>query len=303
MEMVARRTRRSLAYYLAVLPFVVFSLFPFYWMVVTSFKQNSEIYDLRAIPFWFRVSPTLEHYVYLFQRTAFLTWMGNTIVVAGLSTIAAVVISILAGYALARLRFRGGDTLGGAIFAVYLVPTTLLFIPLSEVVRELHLSDTRSALVVTYPTFLVPFATWLIMSYFRTIPQELEESAWMDGCSRLGGLVRVVLPAAIPGVLTAMLFSFTLSWNEFIYAVMFVSSTAKKTLGSGVVVELICGDVFYWGADGGGGPRLRPHRGRLRFPAGLLHLRSHGGGRQVKGGYRGKTTGGVDTMVAGGKRQ
>lgn len=245
--MVARRKRRALAYYVGVLPFVVFSLFPFYWMIVTSFKQNSEIYDLRAIPFWFRVSPTLEHYVFLFRRTAFLTWMGNTIVVAVLATAAAVVISILAGYALARLRFRGGEALGGAIFAVYLVPTTLLFIPLSEVVRELHLGDTRWALVVTYPTFLVPFATWLLMSYFRTIPQELEESAWMDGCSRLGGLVRVVLPTAIPGVLTAMLFSFTLSWNEFIYAVMFISSTAQKTLGPGVVTELIRGDVFYWG--------------------------------------------------------
>lgn len=245
--MVARRTRRALLYYLGVLPFVVFSLFPFYWMLVTSLKQNSEIYDLRAIPFWFQVSPTLEHYVYLFRRTAFLTWIGNTIVVAVLSTAAAVVISILAGYALARLRFRGGEALGGAIFAVYLVPTTLLFIPLSEVVRELHLGDTRWALVVTYPTFLVPFATWLLMSYFRTIPQELEESAWMDGCSRLGGLVRVVLPTAIPGVLTAMLFAFTLSWNEFIYAVMFISSTAQKTLGPGVVMELIRGDVFYWG--------------------------------------------------------
>jgi multiple sugar transport system permease protein len=236
-----------LGYYLAVVPFVAFSLFPFYWMIVTSLKQNPEIYDLRAIPFWFRVSPTLEHYVYLFRRTAFMTWMGNTIVVAVLSTAAAVLISILAGYALARLRFRGGEALGGAIFAVYLVPTTLLFIPLSEVVRELHLGDTRWALVVTYPTFLVPFATWLLMSYFRTIPQELEESAWMDGCSRLGGLVRVVLPTAIPGVLTAMLFAFTLSWNEFIYAVMFVSSTAQKTLGPGVVMELIRGDVFYWG--------------------------------------------------------
>lgn len=245
--MVARRTRRALGYYLAVAPFVAFSLFPFYWMIVTSLKQNSEIYDLRAIPFWFRVSPTLEHYAFLFQRTAFLTWTGNTAVVAVLSTAAAVLISILAAYALARLRFRGGEVLGGAIFAVYLVPTTLLFIPLSEVIRELGLADTRWALVVTYPTFLVPFATWLLMSYFRTIPVELEESAWIDGCSRLGALIRVLLPTAIPGVLTAALFAFTLSWNEFIYAVMFVSSTAQKTLGPGVVTELVRGDVFYWG--------------------------------------------------------
>ncbi len=234
-------------YYLGVLPFVLFSLFPFYWMIVTSLKQNAEIYDLRAVPFWFRVGPTLEHYAFLFRRTLFLQWLGNTAIVAVLSTASAVGISILAAYALARLRFRGGEALGGAIFAVYLVPTTLLFIPLAEVVRDLGLTDTRWSLVVTYPTFLVPFATWLLMSYFRTIPVELEESAWIDGCGRLGALGRILLPAAIPGVITAALFAFTLSWNEFIYAVMFVSSSAEKTLGPGIVMELVRGDVFYWG--------------------------------------------------------
>lgn len=245
--MVGRQARRPAAYYLAVLPFVVLLLFPFYWMVVTSLKQNAELYDLKAIPFWFRSSPTLEHYRFLFERTAFATWMVNTAVVAVLSTAIAVVISILAGYALARLRFRGGETLGGVIFAVYLVPTTLLFIPLSQVIRILNLGDTRWSLIVSYPTFLVPFATWLLMSYFRTIPKELEESALIDGCSYLGALVRIILPTAIPGVLTATLFAFTLSWNEFIYAVTFVSSTAQKTLGPGVVTELIRGDVYYWG--------------------------------------------------------
>jgi multiple sugar transport system permease protein len=172
---------------------------------------------------------------------------GHNIFVAVLSTAAAVAISILAAYALARLRFRGSDALGGTIFAVYLVPTTLLFIPLSQVLRVLNVLDTRWALVVSYPTFLVPFATWLLMSYFRTIPHDMEESAMIDGCTRLGALWRVVLPTAIPGVLTATLFSFTLSWNEFIYAVTFVSSTAQKTIGPGVVTELIRGDVFYWG--------------------------------------------------------
>ncbi len=245
--MVARSRRRAILHYVAVLPFIVFSFFPFYWMLITSFKQNSEIYDLRAVPFWFRVGPTLDHYLYLFRQTQFATWVGNTALVAVLSTAAALVISILAAYALARLRFRGGEALGGMIFAVYLVPTTLLFIPLSQVIRALNLGDTRWALIVTYPTFLVPFATWLLISYFRTIPQELEESAMIDGCTRLGALMRVVLPTAIPGVLTATLFSFTLSWNEFIYAVTFVSSTALKTLGPGVVTELIRGDVFYWG--------------------------------------------------------
>ncbi len=245
--MVALRSRRAFLHYLGVLPFILFSLFPFYWMVVTSLKQNTEIYDLRAIPFWFRVSPTLDHYLYLFHQTQFATWLSNTTMVAVLSTAVALTVSILAAYALARLRFRGSEVFGGLIFAVYLIPTTLLFIPLSQVVRALNLGDSRWALVVTYPTFLVPFATWLLMSYFRTIPQELEESAMIDGCTRLGALVRVVLPTAIPGVLTATLFSFTLSWNEFIYAVTFVSSTAQKTLGPGVVTELIRGDVFYWG--------------------------------------------------------
>jgi multiple sugar transport system permease protein len=244
--MVTRR-RRTAVHYLAVLPFVLFSLFPFYWMLVTSFKRNAEMYDLKAIPFWFRQLPTLEHYAFLFSRTQFLTWMGNNVVVSVISTAAAVVISILAAYALARLRFRGSDALGGTIFAVYLVPTTLLFIPLSQVLGFLRLVDTRWALIVSYPTFLVPFATWLLMSYFRTIPHDMEESAMIDGCTRLGALWRVVLPTAIPGVLTAMLFSFTLSWNEFIYAVTFVSSSAQKTIGPGVVTELIRGDVFYWG--------------------------------------------------------
>ena len=245
--MVNRRRRVAAVHYLSVLPFVLFSLFPFYWMVVTSFKQNSEMYDLRAIPFWVRQIPTLGHYVVLFSRTQFLTWMGNNVVVAVISTAAAVTISVLAAYALARLRFRGSDALGGTIFAVYLVPTTLLFIPLSQVLRVLRVVDTRWALVVSYPTFLVPFATWLLMSYFRTIPHDMEESAMIDGCTRLGALWRVVLPTAIPGVLTATLFAFTLSWNEFIYAVTFVSSTAQKTIGPGVVTELIRGDVFYWG--------------------------------------------------------
>lgn len=245
--MVGRQARRAAAYYLAALPFVIALLFPFYWMVVTSLKQKAELYDLTAIPFWFRSGPTLEAYRFLFEHTAFATWTVNTAVVSVLSTAIAVVISILAGYALARLRFRGGETLGGSIFAVYLVPTTLLFIPLSQVIRILHLGDTRWSLVVSYPTFLVPFATWLLMSYFRTIPKELEESALIDGCSYLGALVRIILPTAIPGVLTATLFAFTLSWNEFIYAVTFVSSTAQKTLGPGVVTELIRGDVFYWG--------------------------------------------------------
>jgi multiple sugar transport system permease protein len=245
--MVGRHTRRAAAYYLAALPFIVLLLFPFYWMVVTSLKQNAELYDLRAIPLWFQSMPTLDHYRFLFERTSFATWMVNTALVAVLSTAIAVTISILAAYALARLRFRGGETLGGLIFAVYLVPTTLLFIPLAQVLRALNLGDTRWALVVSYPTFLVPFATWLLMSYFRTIPKELEESALIDGCGYVGALLRVVLPTAIPGVLTATLFAFTLSWNEFIYAATFVSSSAQKTIGPAVVTELIRGDVFYWG--------------------------------------------------------
>ncbi len=238
---------RFLGTYPPLVPFLLFALFPFYWMVVTSLKSNRELYDLNAIPFWVTEGATLAHYHLLFRQTSFLTWMKNSLLVSLAATGVSLLISVGAAYALARLRFRGAQTFGVAIFITYLIPPTLLFLPLAQVVHSLGLADSIGALVVTYPTFLVPFCTWLLLGYFKTIPWEVEECAMVDGCNRLQALIRVVLPMAAPGVICAALFAFTLSWNEFIYALTFISSTAQKTVTVGTVAELIRGDVFYWG--------------------------------------------------------
>jgi multiple sugar transport system permease protein len=233
--------------YMPLSLFVVFALFPFYWMLMASLKSNQELYSLKAFPFWVE-RPVLTQYTYLFENTDFLTWLSNSVSVGIITTLVSVVIGILAGYGLARLRFRGAEGFGIAIFISYLVPTTLLFIPLSQVVHSLGIANSTWALLVTYPTFLVPFCTWLLMGYFKTIPRELEECAMIDGASRLGSFVKIVLPLAVPGIVCAALFSFTLSWNEFIYALTFISRTSQKTIPVGVVVELIRGDVYYWGS-------------------------------------------------------
>jgi multiple sugar transport system permease protein len=236
-----------MAMYTPLVPFVLFAFFPFYFMLVTSFKLDDELYDLEAIPFWISKGIVLSHYTYLLTETNFLIWLRNSLFVCLLSTTISVIVAILAAYSLARIKFRGATSFGTAIFITYLVPTALLFIPLSQVVTTLKLTDTVWALVVTYPTFLVPFCTWLLLGYFRGVPTEVEECAMVDGCTRLQSLFKVVLPMAVPGIICAVLFSFTLSWNEFIYALTFVSSTANKTVTSGVTVELIRGDIFYWG--------------------------------------------------------
>jgi multiple sugar transport system permease protein len=236
-----------LARYAPLLPFVLFAFFPFYFMLVTSFKLDDELYDLQAVPFWISKGIVLSHYKYLLSETHFLTWLRNSLFVCLLSTAVSVIVAILAAYSLARIKFRGANSFGTAIFITYLVPTALLFIPLSQVVSMLGLTDSVWALVVTYPTFLVPFSTWLLLGYFRGVPTEVEECAMVDGCTRLQSLFKVVLPMATPGIICAVLFAFTLSWNEFIYALTFVSSTANKTITAGVTVELIRGDIFYWG--------------------------------------------------------
>ncbi|MEE8291496.1 MAG: carbohydrate ABC transporter permease [Candidatus Tectomicrobia bacterium] len=233
--------------YMPLSLFVIFALFPFYWMFLASFKSNRELYSLKALPFWIE-KPVLTQYTYLFENTDFLTWLTNSVTVGLVTTFISVVIGVLAGYGLARLRFRGAEGFGIAIFISYLIPTTLLFIPLSQVVNALGIANSTWALLVTYPTFLVPFCTWLLMGYFKTIPRELEECAMIDGASRLGSFVKIVLPLAVPGIICAALFSFTLSWNEFIYALTFISRTSQKTLPVGIVVELIRGDVYYWGS-------------------------------------------------------
>jgi multiple sugar transport system permease protein len=234
--------------YANLAPFVFFALFPFYFMLVTSFKRNSELYNLKSVPFWIQNGVIGEHYSYLFQRTDFLVWMKNTLIISVLATGVSLAIAILAGYSLARLRFPGVGSFGTAVFITYLVPPTLLFLPLSQVVNWLGVSDSIWALVITYPTFLVPFCTWLLMGYFRTVPREVEECALVDGASRMQTLARIVLPMAVPGIVCAALFAFTLCWNEYIYALTFVSQTANKTAAVGVTADLIRGDIYYWGS-------------------------------------------------------
>jgi multiple sugar transport system permease protein len=241
--------RRSIAFgYANLVPFVFFALFPFYFMLVTSFKSNAELYSLKSIPLWIQNGVILDHYRYLFGRTEFLTWIKNSLIISVASTGISLVIAVLAGYSLARLRFRGVGSFGTAVFITYLVPPTLLFLPLSQVVVWLGIADTIWALIVTYPTFLVPFSTWLLMGYFRTIPREIEECALVDGASRMQTLTRIALPMAIPGIVCVILFGFTLTWNEFIYALTFVSQTANKTAVVGVTADLIRGDIYYWGS-------------------------------------------------------
>jgi multiple sugar transport system permease protein len=241
--------KRLLWLYLPTLLFLVFVLLPFYWMLITSFKQDRNIFDPKANPFWFSMAPTLKHYINLINpnKTDFLIWIQNSLMVAAMVTVLSVSIGIMAGYSLARLRYKGAETLGASVFITYLVPPSLLFLPLSHVIGQLGLMETRWAMVISYPTFLVPFCTWLLMGYFRTIPKEIEECALVDGCTRIKALLRIVLPVAIPGIITAALFSFTLAWGEYLYSITFVTDSYEKTIPSAVVGELIRGDVYHWG--------------------------------------------------------
>ena len=228
-------------------PFLIFALFPFYHMALTSLKTDKELYDRQAVPLLIRQGVTLEHYAKLFWDTEFLTWTKNSLMVTLLSTAVSLVIGTVAAYALARLKFFAVGSFGTGIFVTYLVPTSLLFLPLAQVVNWLGLADSKWALVATYPTFLVPFCTWLLMGYFKTVPKEIEECAMVDGATRVQALIRIILPIAIPGLVCAALFAFTLSWNEFIYALTFTSSSDQITASVGVTQELIRGDIYYWG--------------------------------------------------------
>ncbi len=241
-----RTLLRLLTIYLPALIVLVLILFPFYWMVVTSFKADSELTNLKINPFYPH-TPTWAHYYRLLWQTAYIRWFWNTTYVAICSTVISMVISILAGYALARLRFPGNSLFSGAIFVVYLVPTTLLFIPMTQVIQRFGLINNPLSLIVVYPTFLVPFCTWLLIGYFQTIPRELDECAMVDGATRFQALLRIVLPSAIPGVVTAGIFAFTLSWNEFIYSLVLVSTDNSRTLAVGVLTKLVRGDLLPWG--------------------------------------------------------
>ena len=239
--------RKVFATYLPLAGFLFVLLFPFYWMAITAFKPNNELLSREGNPFWI-ISPTLAHVKKLLFDTAYPEWMWNTVLVSVTSTFFSLAASVFAAYAIERLRFSGAKQVGLAIFLAYLVPPSILFIPLASVVFQLGLFDTRLALILTYPTFLIPFCTWLLMGYFRTIPFELEECALIDGASRWQILTKIVLPLAVPGLISAGIFAFTLSWNEFIYALTFVSSSELKTLPVGVVTELVEGDVYHWGS-------------------------------------------------------
>jgi len=245
-----RRTRRTikriLGLYVPLVAFLFFALFPFYWMAISAFKANRELYNLQAKRLWIQ-DPTLEQFRELFQKTAALRWLWNSFLVSGLTALLSLFMGVMAGYALARLKFPGAEPLGLATFITYLVPTTLLFIPLASVVHALGLSNTIWSLVVTYPTFLVPFCTWMLIAYFKSIPRDMEECAMIDGCGRIAALIRIVLPVAMPGVVFCGMFSFTLSWNEFVYALTFVSATTHKTMSVAVPTELIRGDAYFWG--------------------------------------------------------
>ncbi len=242
--------RRWVFFYLPLTLFVFVLLFPFYWMLITTFRPDGELYQPwnspRYQPFY-TANPTLEHVKYLFEETLFSAWIWNTMLIAALSTVISLFCGVLGGYALSRLNFPFAGSLGTGIFITYLVPQTLLFIPLAEIIRNFKLGDTPWSLILTYPTFLIPFCTWLMMGYFKAVPKELEECARIDGASRLQAMLYIIIPVAIPGILSAGIFAFTLSWNEFIYALVFISSSEQKTVPVGVTSELIRGDVFFWG--------------------------------------------------------
>jgi multiple sugar transport system permease protein len=244
-----RRGRENLVTWLIVGPWAVVLAFPFYWMLWTSLKTSQDLYNVENVPFSFsNGSPTFDNVRFLFEETDYARWLWNTFLVGIVVVAITLAVSMPAGYALARLSGRWGQSLGVAIFLVYLVPPTLLFLPLSRVIAELGLQDRLASLMLVYPSFTIPFATWLLMGFFKSIPRELEEAALVDGASRIKALTRIVFPVSLPGILTVVIFSFSLCVNEFIYAVSFITTKSEKTISTGVYTELIRGDVFYWGA-------------------------------------------------------
>lgn len=240
--------RRFVTLYLPLSIFVLVLLFPFYWMAITAIKPNGELLDYKNNnPFWVK-SPTLENINKLLFQTDYPQWLWTTMMVAAVATALSLFASVLAAYAIQRLKFRGSQYVGLAIYLAYLVPPSILFIPLATLIFQLGLFDSPLALILTYPTFLIPFCTWLLIGYFKSIPYELEECAMMDGATRLQTLWRITLPLAMPGLISAGIFAFTLSWNEFIYALAFIQSAEKKTVPVAVLTQLVEGDVYHWGS-------------------------------------------------------
>ncbi len=242
------RARRLVVLWLPLTCFLIILLFPFYWMTVTAFKPDAELYNFAEHnPFWIS-SPTLDHIYLLLFKTSYPRWLMTTMMVAIGATFLSLFSSAFAAYAIQRLRFKGSQYVGLAIYLAYLVPPSILFIPLATMVVQLGLFDSPLALILVYPTFLIPFCTWLLIGYFKSIPFELEECALIDGATRLQILRRITLPLAVPGLISAGIFSFTLSWNEFIYALAFIQSSENKTVPVAILTELVTGDVYQWGA-------------------------------------------------------
>jgi len=248
----AKRVGVAVVHRAVILFFIVFAVFPFYWMVVTTFKQNADLYvgaaNVKHNPFIFNRPPVLDHLKTLFWQTLYPTWLFNTLWVGAVVVMVTLLLAVPAGYSLARLTGRWGERLGIGIFLTYLVPSTLLFIPFSRLVSVLGLQNSLWALVLIYPTFTVPFCTWLLMGFFKSLPREVEESAMVDGCSRVGAIWRMVLPLSVPGILTVVIFALTLVIQEFVYSLTFISSVQRMTVSVGVPVALIRGDVYYWGS-------------------------------------------------------
>ena len=244
----AKEVRRHTLIYLGLAPFLVLAVFPILWMAITAIKQDSDLYLVDAIPFWFQQAPTWKNFDFLFHSTSYGDWIVNTMVISFWVSAITLLTAMPAGYALARLRLPFAESLGIGIFMTYLVPAIILFIPLARVVSTLDLQDSWWSLVVVYPTFTIPFCTWLLMGFFKTVPFEIEEAAMVDGCGQLGALLRVVLPVSWPGVITATIFSFTLSMQDFLYSLAFVSISDQKPVPLGVATELIRGDIYFWGS-------------------------------------------------------
>src|SRR5712692_1380148 len=223
-------------------------MFPVVWMAITAVKEEADLYRMDQFPLWFHLSPTLKNFRILFAQTNFGTLLVNTLLLSICVVLITVVTAVPAGYVLTRLRLKGAETIGIAIFLTYLVPAIVLFLPLARVVGLLGLYDSWWALVLVYPTFTIPFCTWLIMGFFKTLPREIEEAAWVDGCGLVSGILRVVLPLSRPGIMIATIFAFTLSMQEVLYAVVYVSARDEQTVTVGLTTALIRGDVYYWGS-------------------------------------------------------
>ena len=237
---------RLVRLYLPLVVCMILMLFPFYWMLITSIKPNRELYGQKVMPLIVH-QPTLKHYYDLLTETNFITWTYNTLLVAVVTTVVSLILGTMVAYPLARMKFPGAAIVAIGVAATYLVPQPLLFIPMADIINRLDLGNTLTAVMLTYPTLLIPFSAWLLMGYFKSVPRELEEAARIDGASRFQAMARIVLPLCTPGLLSAGIFSFTLAQNEFLYALIFLAKSEVRTVPVGAITELIRGDVFYWG--------------------------------------------------------